>query len=456
MKQVDGDFWLPTVDESSQARVPGRLSIAEDGEATLELHGSFTGPAELGDETETVTGTVTHVTPGSLARHSHRGRIVGQSGGGVAYTLEDCFVIGRSGLLSSAMRETYTVGRVFQGALFGPDEDLEFHALHLKIDGLSEWLNLSGVTQQIHFEPDQDVPKKLVGATLSMERQPAIDLRHPEYQSAALEHVWSISGGIGKTPSFKEDVVFCLESGTLRSAADFLEVGGDLRSLVSVGGDINAGFAEVKFYRDDLRHGEDEDGPRVPIEMTANWTFEIDRDRGPMINVPFKYADLGGEPVLSGFLTRTASHRSSLVRVMHTHRARGMLVSDRLLNCAAALEAYDRASTKKSDFRDRVIRIVDGVGSPFIRLVGDGDGWSTALKNARNHVAHHNPQMLSSGREQLFLAESAKVLLVMALLDDAGASTEALTRMLDSARLERIKRGLEEVYAAGYPEHPES
>lgn len=451
MREADGEFWLPVSDESAREVVQGRLRIEDDGDATLELFGTFTAPEALGDPMETPDGTVTRVTATSLARHSRHDRIVGQSGG-EAFTLEDCFVIGRTGLFSNALRETYTVGQVFVGASFEPDEPIEFVEMHLKIDGLLEWLEVSGVTQEMTFD-ESDGPTRLLGARLSMERRPSIELDHPVYSEASLEHVWSITGGIGQTPQFTQDVVLRLQSATPLPPADFLEVGGDVRSLVALGGDIDAGFVEVKFFRDDVRHRNEPDGPRIPIEMIARWTVQAEAERGPMVDNPFHFGDIGGATALSGFLERATKHRSSLVRVMHTHHSDRMLVSDRLMNCAAALEAYDRETVAESFFRDRIIRIVDGVGEPFESLVGNAHGWATALKNARHDVAHHNPQMRSSGPEQLFLAESAKWLLVMALLAEAGVSKDSLASVIDSARGRWLRRGLAEVFARGYPQH---
>jgi hypothetical protein len=62
-----------------------------------------------------------------------------------------------------------------------------------------------------------------------------------------------------------------------------------------------------------------------------------------------------------------AVHRSGLGRVAGTLYSNGMFMSDRLLNCAAAVEALDRLRTgyENSRFKTRLNRCAALAGKPF-------------------------------------------------------------------------------------------
>ena len=68
-----------------------------------------------------------------------------------------------------------------------------------------------------------------------------------------------------------------------------------------------------------------------------------------------------------------------------SHRA-----TDHLLNCAAALEAYDRDKhVDDINLVSRLERCAEWAGEPFAALVVDTDAWSKRLKKNRVDVAHH-------------------------------------------------------------------
>jgi hypothetical protein len=117
---------------------------------------------------------------------------------------------------------------------------------------------------------------------------------------------------------------------------------------------------------------------------------------------------------------------------MASRYAKEMFVSDRLLNCSAALEAFDRDSTKikGSNLRTRLQRCAALAGNPFANLVGGVDRWAETIRLERNDVAHHfGRRMRTSGSETYYFWQSLYWLYVMCLLRESGAPEEVFNHL---------------------------
>jgi hypothetical protein len=117
---------------------------------------------------------------------------------------------------------------------------------------------------------------------------------------------------------------------------------------------------------------------------------------------------------------------------MSTKYARGVFVSDALLNRAAALEGFDtlRTGARGSEFKTRLTRCADLAGEPFTQLVADVDRWVLVIRAFRNDVAHQLGQRSTQlPAEQYFLSESVYWLFVMCMLREAGAPSALFEEM---------------------------
>ena len=117
---------------------------------------------------------------------------------------------------------------------------------------------------------------------------------------------------------------------------------------------------------------------------------------------------------------------------MATRYSTPMFVSDRLINCCAALEAFDRKTTAKSTFRSRVDRCVNLAGKPFSALVGDTAAWAAAVTRARNEVAHHlEHPVRRASPATLYLSMSLYYLFVLCMLRTTGAPDTVYGRITE-------------------------
>lgn len=148
---------------------------------------------------------------------------------------------------------------------------------------------------------------------------------------------------------------------------------------------------------------------------------------------------------LQRWLDGAERHRSTLGRVMATRYSRHMYLSDRLLNRAAALEAFDRVETQyvQSNFSTRIRRCAELAGDPFRDLVGDVDWWIDTFRDDRDDVAHHfGRRPRDEFSAQLYLAESAYCLFVLCMMRVSGVPEAAIARVAGHQWLRWIRRGL--------------
>ena len=119
-----GYFWLPS---ASSEKVPGTLSISDGGNIELEVVGPLIA---FGDYVKRIVGQI------------ERDRFV---------TLDNCRCESREdsyGIKKSFIR----VNRAFIGAKYDEGEIPRFDSLIFSIEGIDEWVGISGINVDYHFE----------------------------------------------------------------------------------------------------------------------------------------------------------------------------------------------------------------------------------------------------------------------------------------------------------------
>lgn len=118
--------------------------------------------------------------------------------------------------------------------------------------------------------------------------------------------------------------------------------------------------------------------------------------------------------------------------MMATRYSNGMFVSDRVLNCSAALEAFDRSASgnENSKFKTRLNRCAELAGDPFSSLVGNVDAWTEAIRLERDDVAHHYGRRPSNdvGRQH-DLWQSLYFLFVLCMLRKSDCPHQAIEHL---------------------------
>lgn len=152
-----GYFWLP---ENPDHQVPGTLTIRDGGETELEVVGNFDVDRKLYNESWSIPRIVGHVEKDGLI------------------TLDDCHYRTKCLPMGSVSKSVLWANRTIVGAQFAQDEPLEFNTFQFSVEGLEEWVNISGVKIEFVHEtkcadisyvpPDDRVFKLSNGMTLSI------------------------------------------------------------------------------------------------------------------------------------------------------------------------------------------------------------------------------------------------------------------------------------------------
>lgn len=449
----DGLWWLPDTPES---KVAGTLTI-EDGRMRLALIGALDSHLTAG-EAVTKDGTTTvSFTERSMERMEKAGvypRVLGQAGND-AYTLEDCFQTRRrSQMFGGLQLQQLVVGQVFKGVHFEAGEALEFSKVYAWMNGLAHWVMESGLEESVEFTKSDDGLEQHTATNLKIKPLPLKTCAGPSGATVSLGQTYGVSGDSVVERRLTQDFYFSVAFGTKQPLATVLEQLSDLQDLVTAGTDRTAAYSKVSVRHPDVVHKVGDKTYDVPIEMFATWQVERGEERRTLTHheMFFTLPDIGGFDGIERWLTITAKHRSALGRVMSTRYSSAMMVSDRVLNCAAALEAYDR-DTHLDDvsFATRIQRSVDHAEEVFEKLVGHGPTWVNALKDARNDVAHHKASMGTVSSEHYFLAESAYWLFVLCVLRDAAAPVTAFDHIAEHKKYRWLQRRLDEVLSSTPP-----
>lgn len=447
--RYDGEWWLP---EDKEARVPGTLVVDDDGGSKLHLIGA------LGSEFRGMTpekaddGSVSYtVTEKSLSESGVYDRILGEVGAS-GFTLDDCFRVHRSGLLfGGRATERISVHRAFGNVHFEQGEALGFTAIVARFHRLPFWVARSGIKEfwDVIENSDSHVESKshrLEAQVLDTETFAGVD-----GATVTLEHEYSFEGDEVTARGFKQDFQFRVKYPNLKDLTELLAQVSALQDLVTIGLGRSAAFSRITLRHPDIvreLQGSEKQWP-MPVPMTARWVVQPDEKNLRSHEVVFTLEDLGSLDVVSAWMLEAQKNRSALSRVMSTRYSESMYSNDSLMNCAAAIEAYDR--DKHNDdiyYIERIKRCIAHVGETFATLVWDTDKWAKDVKNNRNTVAHHLATIEGASTEQIMLGRSAFWLFVLCLLKDSGAPQAVFDKIAAHGSFRWLRSQLEPLMVA--------
>lgn len=448
--EVRGHWWLP---EQSDHKVSGILKFSADRGAELELFGSFRSLLELGERTEGDGVVQVEMTGDALQLAARYPRLHGQAEG-KPYTLDDCFATRSSWpVFGDSGSQLINVGRILRGAIFEKDEALETTAISFTITYLNHWLSETGIMEQWNFGKDdaplaEDVPEFRLEAFAKPDRKVAT----ADGRTVTLQHNVGIQGDGVDQRSLTQSFYWRVDSaGGKVSMDDALDWASDLQDLISICSLKSAGFEFVQFWRPDVYHQSPENR-KIPvvIDMFARWNVRSERSSTRLYRPDFLFTfeDFGGMEGISRWMDVAEEHRSSLGRVAATRYARNMFVSDRLLNCAAALEGLDRTVTghSTSKLKTRLTRCSSLAGEPFSALVDDIVSWAEAVRLDRDDVAHHfGRRTRSSSIKTFYLWESLYFLYILCVLRLCDSSEDVFTHIKEHAAYRQLTQQIRSV-----------
>lgn len=399
----EGEWWLPGAPDH---KVAGRLVVSEEGRTTLHLIGA------LG------VGTRPFREPDDEALRVIHG-LVGTQG----FTLDRCFQTHLSGMYSAGSnRQEIHVHRVLAGPQTLIVEPFNAHEIAARMDGFGFWVGRTGLTSDEGVHEDT----KRAWIVHRLDHLPDEKVLLTDGGELSIHHVWADTGNMQSGRAFEQDFSVILGWNEAHHVDELLGRLGLLQDLVTVAVGRPAAYLRVL-----VKDRQPPEGRTTApfFDMVANWTVRALTGARPVTyaDVRFTLGEMGGLPSLVQWMEVADKNRSMLARVMATSYSRQMYVSDQVLNCAAAIEAYDKQRNgslpltpghREVTFRERVERCANLAGPEFLSLIGDAEAWGNTLKRHRVNVAHHLERGEDATADVLSVADAARWMFLLCLFQD--------------------------------------
>ncbi|SDU15434.1 hypothetical protein SAMN05216296_2091 [Pseudomonas pohangensis] len=145
-----GYFWLPGNEDK---KIPGTLTISDGGDIELEVVGLFD---------ESIKG---------LNGEDDLNRIIGHVEKDGFVTLDNCFYKKKNYAFFGIAKSLIHVNQALSGVAYEQDEKVTFHTVSFSIEGLNEWVGISGIsvaygddyrTATINYTPQDEIIYNLI------------------------------------------------------------------------------------------------------------------------------------------------------------------------------------------------------------------------------------------------------------------------------------------------------
>lgn len=330
---------------------------------------------------------------------------------GEALTLLDSFSSRRSSSSLEASPETVTVNGFVRGVWFTERDDLSADMVRVEMTHLTGWVVESGLEQDSPRWENPDDGRFVVVTSRSLSPMKV------EHESAAGPMRVALAQqlrGVGDdiyASGVEQRWDLILRFPEPKPVEVFSAMASDIQDLVSLGVGDAAQFVRFRFQHPVATwKSGDPDHPREgreDLEYFSRWHVKA-KDSDP-VNEYAHYFTLrhlggleGGMAAIARWMTVAEKYRTELGRVMATRYSADMYLEDRIMNCCAALDSFDKTRREtgraRVDYVDRIRECVTLAGEPFLGLiVGDATGWSEMVRDARNDLAHHRDRFRIEG-----------------------------------------------------------
>ncbi len=343
--ETRGNFWLP---DDPDNKLPGTLSISEKGEIKVEFLGLFSEMQALFKD--------------RLSRFEPEfDRVLGQVLDGGKVTLERCFYVHRSHSLSGGLSTSELIAETaFIGAYFENEEDMKFWEFRFSIEGLQDWLLISGIGMEqdlgnksgsITFQLPDEITLSLPGG---LELEFLFNLNFPSVSLPVTEASVTQTAFVHARPKEPQPKEFAFSTG--HKICQFLSL--------ALGQDV--AYQSIEFYLERNPESTQEDFRR-PIRVYAQfhpWTERVEAIRWH--HSLFKFEDVEDrlEDLLTAWIKSYKTFEPVLNLYFSTAQDKSQALEVRFLQLAQGLEAiHSRKNPEKKlmpaqeycDMRDRLL-----------------------------------------------------------------------------------------------------
>ncbi|MCY3729255.1 MAG: hypothetical protein OXF97_09730 [Nitrospira sp.] len=457
-----GYFWLPS---SSEKKLPGTLTISDGGKIELEVVGLFdktvqrlNSAIEEKDELEKTFGQ------GIFER------IVGQIEKHGLVTLDGCFYKHWHPFSSGISKSLLHVSKALLDIAYVDREPLVFNALQFSVEGIDEWVGISGINV------DRQIEEQTAIITYSPLDEISLNLNND--MKLLIIFSWTLPGfPIITEAKITQKACFKLVSQQERPLDDFISIAQKLTTFLCFAVDKTVCINQVTAT---LNTGGSESSAPIPLYYESlPYTKEVPKiDRYHML---FRYPTIKAkaEQILNNWLKAYDKIEPALNLYFGVTTGGLRYLDAKVLALAQGLETYHRRTSDEtridnSDFeklretlitqcpeehkdwlserlnygnelslRQRIKRIIE----PFNEFIGDEnqrDKLTGSIVDTRNYLTHYDESSKSraaSGDKLIHLYLKMEAIFQLCILQELGFTRTEIKSVLDKSY--RLRKKLE-------------
>jgi hypothetical protein len=312
-----GFFWLPS-DPGKQ--LPGTLEISDEGRIDLKILGTAGEPSRL------------------FSDHATIPRIVGLVEKGGFVTLDQCFFTARTFEGSGIAKGRIFAHQAFLGVLFSEGEPVRFSEFQFSVEGLDEWLLLSGITSTADW----------AASTISIDyvRPDDVALALPDGRRLAFSHAWSFAPDFNKA-GVTQKASIRVSADELLSFEEATAIAHRVTNFLCFAIDRTV---TIDAFSATVMASEDGAGPEKPTQIKVFYQSLPFSDRAPKIDrfrMLFGYSHIAGsaEEKLRRWFAAYESFRPALALYFGARAGAHRYLNGRFLSLVQALETYHRRTS---------------------------------------------------------------------------------------------------------------
>lgn len=456
-----GYFWLPSAPDR---RIPGTLVISDGGEIELEVVGLFDESVEALNR--------------ALNDNDELKRVVGHIEKHGLVTLDNCFYKKKNIAFGGISKSTVHVNRAFIGAAYDDDEVAFFNKVKFSVEGIDEWIGLSGIKVEHEFE----------------QRTASITYTPPEEISLILNNGMNLlitfAWTLPSFPHLKEAKItqktyFEISSETKCPLNEFISIVYKITTLLGFAIDNTVCIEKVTAKSNDITRdiGDGQTAP-VPISVYyaslpySNKVPKIDRHR-----MLFTFRQLGKNAghIFNNWIDAYDVIDPALNLYFSSKTGAHKYLDGNFLYLAQALESYHRRTSNEKMMDDAAFqelteqliekcpeeyqgwlsaklvygnevslsRRLKSIIEPFKHLIGTSKARNKLIRSivdTRNYLTHYDEELqrkAANGKELWVLCLRMEAIFQLHLLQVLGFTKEEVQSVFDNS--DSLQQKLKEV-----------
>lgn len=450
-----GFFWLPSEPEQ---KLPGTLTIQDGGRIEVDVLGTFGKGGSL------------------LFEELHLPRIVGIVEQGGLITLDGCYYKSRKSSLGGIAKTLIIARRLYEGIQYDADESVLLSMLRFSVEGLDEWLGLSGIRTQV------DHTKRT--ATIDYVPQKEISINLVDGFQMGFCFSWTLPGWPVITEAkVTQKAYIRLTSDKPAPLDDFISLAYKITNFLCFAIDrtvsINAMLGGIPSQ--EIDNAEKEDGLHTVRIIYESLPFSDYVPKARWRSMLFRFSRIRetADSIFHCWLVAYDVFQPALDLYFSSRAGAHKYVNGRFLSLAQALETYHRRTSGEAtmdgetyrllvlsililvpeehrvwlagrlahgneiNFSTRLKRMIE----PFKQLFGNSESQKRLVRKIvdnRNYLTHYNQELRSraaSGSELLSLCMKMEAILQLHFLGKIGFSEEQIFDICNES--ETLKAKLE-------------